>query len=226
MLGVGLDQPRRLLFLGAHSDDIEIGCGAAVLRLAEQFPQVEITWVVLSAEGVRRAEAEASARAFLAGHRRQRVIIGDFRGSYFPYQGEALKGFVETLKDVQPDVVFTHYRHDLHQDHRIVSELSWNTFRNQRIFEYEIPKYDGDLGVPNFFIPVKRAHVELKSRLLLKHFKSQTGKHWFTDELFRSLPRLRGMECAADSGFAEAFYARKLVLAPPARAARRSPRKS
>jgi LmbE family N-acetylglucosaminyl deacetylase len=152
------------------------------------------------------------------------VLIQDFRGSFFPYQGEALKSYVETLKEVRPDIVFTHYRHDLHQDHRIVNELTWNTFRNQRIFEYEIPKFDGDLGVPNFFIPVKRAHVDRKSRLLLKHFASQRNKHWFTDELFRSLPRLRGMECATATNFAEAFYTRKLVLADaPAR--RRSARK-
>ncbi|HKU90458.1 MAG TPA: PIG-L deacetylase family protein [Steroidobacteraceae bacterium] len=224
MLGVNLENPARVLFLGAHSDDIEIGCGATVLRLVEEFPQVEITWVVLSAENERRAEAEASAAAFLGKHRRRRVLIQDFRGSFFPYQGEALKSYVETLKEVRPDIVFTHYRHDLHQDHRIVNELTWNTFRNQRIFEYEIPKFDGDLGVPNFFIPVKRAHVDRKSRLLLKHFASQRNKHWFTDELFRSLPRLRGMECATATNFAEAFYTRKLVLADaPAR--RRSARK-
>ena len=212
MLGVSFDNLRRVLFLGAHSDDIEIGCGATVLRLVEEHPQVEITWVVLSAEGERRAEAEASARAFLGRHRRRNVIIQDFRGSYFPYQGEALKGFVETLKKVQPDLVFTHYRHDLHQDHRIVNELTWNTFRSQRVLEYEIPKFDGDLGVPNFFVPVKRAHIAAKSRHLLKCFKSQTSKHWFTDELFRALPRIRGMECNSPTRFAEAYYARKLVL--------------
>ena len=212
MLGVTFDQLRRVLFLGAHSDDIEIGCGATVLRLVEEHPDVEITWVVLSAEGVRRAEAEASAKAFLGRHKRRKVLIQDFRGSYFPYQGEALKSFLETLKSVQPDLVFTHYRHDLHQDHRIVNELTWNTFRSQRVLEYEIPKFDGDLGVPNFFVPVKRAHIAAKSRHLLKCFKSQTTKHWFTDELFRSLPRIRGMECNSPTQFAEAYYARKLLL--------------
>jgi len=207
------DQPLKILCLGAHSDDIEIGCGATVLKLVEEYPKIEINWVVLSAEGVRRGEAEASAQAFLGRHKRRNVIIEDFRGSYFPYQGEALKDQFETLKEIRPDLVFTHYRHDLHQDHRIVNELTWNTFRNQRVLEYEIPKFDGDLGVPNFFVPVKRAHVATKSRHLLKHFKSQTTKHWFTDELFRSLPRIRGMECNSPTQFAEAYYARKLVLA-------------
>jgi LmbE family N-acetylglucosaminyl deacetylase len=213
MLGVSFDKLQRVLFLGAHSDDIEIGCGATVLRLVEEFPKIEITWVVLSAEGVRRAEAEASARAFLGGHKRRNVIIKDFRGSYFPYQGERLKTFVETLKAAQPDLVFTHYRHDLHQDHRVVNELTWNTFRSQRVLEYEIPKFDGDLGVPNFFVPVKRAHIAAKSRHLLRCFKSQASKHWFTDELFRALPRIRGMECNSPTRFAEAYYARKLSLA-------------
>lgn len=213
MLGVSLDRLQRVLFIGAHSDDIEIGCGATVLRLVEEHPRVHVTWVVLSAEGVRRGEAEASARGFLGGHRRQRVIIGDFRGSYFPYQGEAIKEFFETLKDVRPDVVFTHYRHDLHQDHRVVNELTWNTFRSHRVFEYEIPKFDGDLGVPNFFVPVTRRQIATKSKLLLRHFKSQGGKHWFTDELFRALPRIRGMECNSPTRFAEAYFARKLSLA-------------
>ena len=213
MLGVSFDQLQRVLFLGAHSDDIEIGCGATVLKLVEEYPKIEINWVVLSAEGVRRAEAEGSARAFLGRHKRCNVIIKDFRGSYFPYQGEALKDQFETLKEIKPDLVFTHYRHDLHQDHRIVNELTWNTFRNQRVLEYEIPKFDGDLGVPNFFVPVKRAHVAAKSRHLLRHFKSQTTKHWFTDELFRSLPRIRGMECNSPTQFAEAYYSRKLILA-------------
>jgi LmbE family N-acetylglucosaminyl deacetylase len=213
MLGVSFDQLRRVLFMGAHSDDIEIGCGATVLKLVEEHPGVEIHWVVFSAEGVRRAEAEASAKAFLGRHKRRNVIIKDFRGSYFPHQGERLKTFVETLKAIQPDLVFTHYRHDLHQDHRVVNELTWNTFRSQRVLEYEIPKFDGDLGVPNFFVPVKRAHIAAKSRHLLRCFKSQTSKHWFTDELFRSLPRIRGMECNSPTQFAEAYYARKLLLA-------------
>ena len=212
MLGVSFDRLQRVLFLGAHSDDIEIGCGATVLRLVEEHPKIEITWVVLSAEGVRRGEAEASASAFLGKHRRRNIIIQDFRGSYFPHQGEAIKEFFETLKPLQPDLVFTHYRNDLHQDHRVVNELTGNTFRDHRVLEFEIPKFDGDLGVPNFFVPVSRRQIANKSKLLLRHFKSQSSKHWFTDELFRSLPRIRGMECNSPTRFAEAFYARKLSL--------------
>ncbi|HET9475035.1 MAG TPA: PIG-L deacetylase family protein [Steroidobacteraceae bacterium] len=212
MLGVSFERLQRVLFLGAHSDDIEIGCGATVLRLVEEHPKIEITWVVLSAEDVRRGEAEASAGAFLGKHRRRNIIIQEFRGSYFPHQGAAIKEFFETLKPLQPDLVFTHYRDDLHQDHRVVNELTWNTFRDHRVLEFEIPKFDGDLGVPNFFVPVSRRQIANKSKLLLRHFKSQANKHWFTDELFRSLPRIRGMECNSPTRFAEGFYARKLSL--------------
>jgi LmbE family N-acetylglucosaminyl deacetylase len=212
MHSVSFDKLQRALFVGAHADDIELGCGATVLKLTESRPDLEISWVVLSAEGERRAEAAASAKAFLRRAAKSRVVVSDFRGSFFPYQGEAIKSFFETLKAYRPEVVFTHYREDRHQDHRIVSELTWNTFRSHLVLEYEIPKYDGDMGVPNFFVPISKAHLERKCRHLRRHFKSQLGKHWFTDELFRATPRIRGMECDSPTRYAEAYYARKIRL--------------
>ena len=206
------DKLKRILCLGAHSDDIEIGCGATILKLTQENPGLEIMWVVFSAEGVRNAEAQASAKAFLKKAGKSHVLVKDFRGSFFPFQGEEIKGFFETLKPFQPDVVFTHYREDRHQDHRVLSDLAWNTFRNHVVLEYEIPKYDGDYGSPNFFVPVTKAQLQRKGKLLTKHFKSQSTKHWFTDELFLATPRIRGMECAAPTQYAEAYYSRKMVL--------------
>ena len=207
------DTLQRVLFVGAHSDDIEIGCGGTILKLTEENPDLEILWVVFSAENVRRKEAERSAKAFLRKSRRSRVQIEDFRSSYFPYQGEQIKDFFETLKPFHPDVVFTHYREDRHQDHRVLSDLAWNTFRSHVILEYEIPKYDGDIGQPGFFVPVTEAHLRRKAKLLLKHFPTQAGRHWFTEDLFMALPRIRGMECDSPTRYAEAFHVRKLLLA-------------
>lgn len=212
MQGLRFDRLEKVLFVGAHSDDIEIGCGGTVQKLVAENPELEILWVVFSAEGVRRQEAERSAAAFLAGARRAKVVVHDFRGSYFPYQGEEIKTCFETLKPFRPDLVFTHYRQDLHQDHRVLSELAWNTFRSHAILEYEIPKYDGDLGIPNVFVPLDEARCRRKAALVMEHFPSQAGKQWFSEDLFMALPRIRGMECDAPTRFAEAFYGRKLTL--------------
>ena len=198
--------------MGAHSDDIEIGCGGTLLKLTEENPELEILWVVFSAEGVRTKEANQSARSFLKRANKSEIIVKDFRGSYFPFQAEQIKEFFETLKPFQPDVVFTHYRDDRHQDHRVLSDLAWNTFRSHVILEYEIPKYDGDFGSPNFFVPVSKAHCNRKSALLMKHFQSQSNKHWFTPELFFATARIRGMECNSPTEYAEAFYSRKMLL--------------
>lgn len=207
------DTLQRALFVGAHSDDIEIGCGGTILKLIEENPDLEILWVVFSAENVRRKEAERSAKAFLRKARRVEVQIQDFRSSYFPYQGEQIKDFFEKLKPFRPDVVFTHYREDRHQDHRLLSDLAWNTFRSHVILEYEIPKYDGDFGAPNFFVPLSAAQCRRKAELVIKHFPSQAGKQWFTPDLFMATPRIRGMECDSPTRHAEAFYSRKLTLA-------------
>jgi LmbE family N-acetylglucosaminyl deacetylase len=212
MRPVKFDKLKRILCLGAHSDDIEIGCGGTILKLTAEHAGLEVMWVVFSAEGVRNAEAHDSAKAFLAKAAKSHVLVKDFRGSFFPFQGEEIKEFFETLKPFQPDVVFTHYRDDRHQDHRVLSDLAWNTFRSHAILEYEIPKYDGDFGVPNFFVPVSEAHCRKKSQLLRKHFKSQANKHWFTEELFMATPRIRGMECDSPTRYAEAFYSRKVIL--------------
>ncbi|MFN0171031.1 MAG: PIG-L deacetylase family protein [Bryobacteraceae bacterium] len=201
----------RILCLGAHSDDIEIGCGGTILKLTEENPELNITWVVFSAEGIRKAEAEQSARAFLRTAGMTTVTVKDFRGSFFPSQEEPIKEFFETLKDIQPDLILTHYREDLHQDHRVVSDLTWNTFRRHVVLEYEIPKFDGDFGAPNLFVPISRRHCDRKVKNLLKYFKSQAGRHWFAADLFLAVSRIRGMECDSPTRHAEAFYSRKII---------------
>jgi LmbE family N-acetylglucosaminyl deacetylase len=204
------EPPARVLLLGAHADDIEIGCGATVLRLVEQHPGLELHWVVMSAERDRAAEATASAAAFSAGATHE-LQIGGFRDGFLPYDSPAaVKDLVESHKSFQPDVVFAPARDDLHQDHRLLSHLAWNTFRDHLVLEYEIPKFDGDLGHPNVFVPVDDARARRKLQLLTEHFPSQHGRSWFNDELFLSLMRLRGLECQQQ--YAEAFHGRKVVL--------------
>jgi|SRR5882672_10778386 len=201
-----------VLCLGAHADDIEIGCGGAVLSLLDTERPPAVTWVVFSAEGSRAEEARRSAEQFLARTPKREIIIKGFRDGFFPYTGGQVKEVFEEIKaQVAPDLVLTHYRHDLHQDHRLVAELTWNTFRDHLVLEYEIPKYDGDLGTPNVFFPLDEALVRRKIDTILTCFPTQRGKRWFSEELFRSLLRLRGMECNAPGNYAEAFYGRKLV---------------
>ena len=213
MLHFPLTSVRRILCLGAHSDDIEIGLGGTLLQLAGQATDLEILWVVFSAPGVRAEEARSSADEFLSAVTCKKIKIGSFRESYFPSEWSSIKEWFEEIKlDFDPDVVFTHYRNDRHQDHRVLSDLAWNTFRSHLILEYEIPKYDGDLGQPNIFVPLLKRFAALKSELLMKHFKSQQDKHWFTKDTFESMHRLRGIECASNTGCAEAFYCRKLSL--------------
>jgi LmbE family N-acetylglucosaminyl deacetylase len=202
--------PTRVLALGAHSDDIEIGCGGTLLRLVAEHAPLEVLWVVFCAPGERAQEARRSAQAFLQGVPAAKVVIRDYRDGFLPYSGAAVKDEFEALKrEFTPDLIFTHYRHDRHQDHRLVSELTWNTWRDHLLLEYEIPKYDGDFGSPNLFALLSAATVERKIALLLDHFPSQAGKAWFTADLFRSVARIRGMEAAAVDGLAEGFYARK-----------------
>jgi LmbE family N-acetylglucosaminyl deacetylase len=212
-LGAHQGQPLNILCLGAHSDDIEIGCGAAMLRLLAERPGSTVHWVVLSSTPDREREARASAADFLAASGSATVIVKAFRESYFPFVGAELKDFFEELKRiVEPDVVFSHHRHDEHQDHRTVAQFTWNTFRNQVVAEYEIPKFEGDLGHPNVYVPVSDEVVERKIALLSEHFGSQRRKSWFRPQTFRGLMAIRGVECNAPSGFAEAFHVRKLVL--------------
>jgi LmbE family N-acetylglucosaminyl deacetylase len=215
MLRLGLPSagsaPLRVLAFGCHADDIELGCGGTLLRIAQAAPGIEVRWVVLCAQGERADEARASAADLLNGATAE-IVVHEFRDGYLPYLGAAVKESVEATKDFEPDVIFTHQRHDLHQDHRLVSELTWNTFRDHLVLEYEIPKYDGDLGTPNVFVPLEEETCRRKVEVLMRHFASQRGKHWFTEDLFLGLMRLRGMESGSASPYAEAFYGRKLVL--------------
>lgn len=205
---------RRLLVIGAHSDDIEIGCGGTVLRLLDEHPDLDVAWMVMSAHGPRRDEAQSSAQAMLSTASGGRhIFIHAFRDGFLPYEGAAVKEQFEVLKQsFEPDLILTHYGRDAHQDHRLVSELTWNTFRNHLILEFEIPKYDGDLGAPNCFVRLEESTVRRKIEHLVEHFKTQHGRQWFAEDLFRSLLRLRGMECNAPSRYAEAFYSRKMAL--------------
>jgi LmbE family N-acetylglucosaminyl deacetylase len=207
------DGPLRLLAIGAHSDDIEIGCGGTILKLIEQGSLSEVCWVVLTGERTRAEEARQSAEAILDDVPGRRIILKDFRDGYFPYDGADIKGFFEQLKgEFSPDVILAHQRSDLHQDHRVTCELTWNTFRDHLILEYEIPKYDGDMGVPNLFVPLNESLCRKKIDHLMTHFASQVPKRWFKEDLFSGLLRLRGMECNSPTSYAEAFYCRKATL--------------
>jgi LmbE family N-acetylglucosaminyl deacetylase len=208
----GRDGGLRVLAIGAHSDDIEIGCGGTVLRLVEDGLAASVGWVVLSAAGERAEEARASAASFLKQAPEHEVVVRGFRDGFLPYEGYQVKEFFEELKRFDPDLVLTHRRADVHQDHRLVGELTWNTFRNHLVLEYEIPKYEGDLGQPNLFVTLDRSRCERKIELLMEGFRSQHDRRWFTEDTFWSLLRLRGLEANSPSTYAEAFHARKLVI--------------
>ena len=211
MRSLRLDRLETILCLGAHSDDIEIGAGATILKLAREHPAARFVWVTFAATGDRADEARRSAEAFLCDAKHE-VIHHPFVDGHFPSEWASVKSAFEALKPVAPDLIFTHYGADLHQDHRVVSELTWNTFRDHTILEYEIPKWDGGLGSPSVFAAASEADTDRKISLLTSSFPSQAGKDWFDELTFRSLMRLRGLECRAPDRFAEAFYARKIAI--------------
>lgn len=212
ILGQRGQTPLRVLCLGSHSDDLEIGCGGTLLSLAASRPGVNVDWVVFSASEDRAAEARRSAMQFLEGTADSSVQVEKFRDGFFPYVGSDIKQYFEDLKRrCSPDLIFTHYRDDRHQDHRLISDLTWNTFRDHLILEYEIPKYDGDLGSPNVFVHLDEAVCRRKVSAIVGMFQTQRNKHWFTDDTFFSLLRLRGIESASPTGYAEGFYCRKAV---------------
>ncbi len=208
--------PLRLLCIGAHSDDLEIGCAGTLLAWLGAKRQIDITWVVLTALGDRAREARTSAQRLLKGASSLDIVFGEFRDGFLPAQYAEVKAFLEKLKNrPAPHVVLTHRLEDRHQDHRLLGELAWNTWRDHLILEYEIMKYEGDLGQPNLYVPLTSAQAHRKTKHLMRHFGSQRSKSWFDSENFLALARLRGLECRSPSGYAEAFHARKLVLSPP-----------
>lgn len=203
----------RILCLGAHCDDIEIGCGGTIMSWLAANASLHVDWVIFSSGPKREREARASASHFLAAAASSQVQVKDFRNGYFPYVGDQIKDYFESLKgSLSPDIVLTHFGGDLHQDHRCVSELTWNTFRNHLILEYEIPKYDGGMGSPNVFVELSKETAQSKIDALLDNYETQRDKAWFDSETFYGLMRLRGVECHADEGLAEAFYCRKMLL--------------
>jgi LmbE family N-acetylglucosaminyl deacetylase len=213
VIACNLSRVKRVLCLGAHSDDIEIGCGGTVLRMIEQSKSIEFYWLVLSANPMRAKEAERSAKAFLGAAKRKTVVVKSFRDGFLPYIGAPVKETFEEIKTIfVPDVIFTHFRQDLHQDHRMVCELTWNTFRNHFILEYEVPKYDADLRSPNFFVPLSDRQARKKVSGLMRYFATQRNKQWFSEDLFYGLMRLRGIEGASPTRHAEAFHCRKVLL--------------
>lgn len=202
-----------VLCLGAHSDDIEIGCGGTIAHILQKYPGTSVDWVVFAASPEREREARASAADFLRDAAKANVIVRNFRESFFPYVAAEIKEAFEELKRLQPpDLIFSHRRTDVHQDHRLIADLTWNTFRNHMVLEYEIAKYEGDLGTPNVFVPLSRSQADQKVERLLRNFQSQHGRSWFKPDTFHGLMSLRAIECNAPEGRAEAFYARKLVL--------------
>ena len=202
-----------VLLLGAHCDDIEIGCAGTLLKLVRRNPHAEYLWITFSSTAERAAETRNAAATLLAGAASKSVRIESFPESALSTAIVQIKRYFEDVKrTIAPELIFTHYRHDLHQDHRLVNELTWNTFRNHTILEYEIPKFDGDLGVPNVFVPLANSELNTKIELLLESFPSQQSRSWFTRSTFEAIARLRGIECNALDGHAEAFYARKLRL--------------
>jgi LmbE family N-acetylglucosaminyl deacetylase len=212
-LSLAPDRPlRRVLAIGAHPDDIELGCGGTLLALTRQHPGLHVTWVVLTGTGARADEARASADAFLGSAGAGDVHVYGLQDGFLPYGPAAKETFEDLKASVDPELVFTHTRDDLHQDHRLTCELTWNTFRDHAIFEYEVPKYDGDLGRPNVYVELSPELVQEKVELLRGHFSTQSGKHWFDAETFVGLMRLRGVEARSASRYAEAFLGRKLVV--------------
>jgi LmbE family N-acetylglucosaminyl deacetylase len=204
---------RRVLCLGCHADDVEIGCGGTILRLLREHPGLEVWWVVLSGQPERAEEAQQSAVSWLANAGQRQFIGGDFRDRYFPAQWTQIKDFIHGIAErFNPDLIFTHRRDDAHQDHRLLGEITWNAFRNHLIWEYEIPKYDGDLGQANVFIELDETICRRKVELIHEGFPSQHKKPWFTPDTFWAVLRLRGLECNSGSRFAEGFYARKIRL--------------
>ena len=206
-------QKPKILCLGAHADDIEIGCGGTILKLAEEYPEAQFHWVVFSAEGQRANEAYRSAESFLSNITSKIIDVQAFRDSYFPFVGAAIKDhFILLKKAFDPDIIFTHFTKDAHQDHRLIGELTWNAFRNHLILEYEIAKYDADLGIPNLYVHLKQNLVQKKTSNICTLFESQSDKEWFGEESFRSLMRIRGLESNSPSKYSEAFYCRKVVV--------------
>jgi LmbE family N-acetylglucosaminyl deacetylase len=213
--GRGGKDPLSVLCIGAHSDDLEIGCAGTLLTWLQSHRPLHVTWVVLSAHGEREREARRSAKALLRGAQRIDLDFGAFRDGFLPSQYERVKEFFEEIKSRSTvDVVFTHRLEDRHQDHRMAAELTWNTWRDHLVLEYEIPKYEGDLGLPNVYVPLSKAVERRKEAHLERHFGTQRSKGWFSRETFAGLARLRGVECRSPSGYAEAFHGRKLTLSP------------
>ncbi len=203
----------QVLCLGAHSDDIEIGCGGTLLRLLAEYPGTHVHWVVFASTPDREREARASAQAFCAGAGSTNIVVHAFRESFFPAQWSEIKDALEAVRKAgNPDLVLSHRLEDMHQDHRVLAELTWNSFRNHLIWQYEIAKYEGDLGRPNLFVPLTRAVAERKVELLHHHFPSQRSRTWFSADTFHGLMSLRAVECNAPEGRAEAFHARKIVV--------------
>jgi LmbE family N-acetylglucosaminyl deacetylase len=214
-LNLAENRPAHVLCVGAHCDDIEIGCGGTLLSLGKSHTDLKITCAIFSGNDDRQREARKSLESLFSAAADLQIVFHDFADGRLPFVGEAVKNAMEDIRgNIDPDLIFTHWEGDRHQDHRFLSEVTWNTFRDHLIMEFEIPKYDGDFGSPGVFCPLDKDTAERKVDHLMRAYRSQASKDWFTPDLFMSVLRIRGMEARADSGFAEGFYCRKLPLLP------------
>lgn len=205
------NKPLNILCLGAHCDDVEIGAGGTLLKMFDEYEINSVKWVVFASNDIRKKEATTSAKRFLEKVNNKDIRINSFQDGFLPFIASEIKQAFEMLKaEFTPDIIFTHYRNDRHQDHRHVSDLTWNTWRNHQVLEYEIPKYDGDLGIPNFYVPLDEKYIKQKNNILMEAYESQVSKHWFNEDIFNSIARIRGMESA--NNYAEAFFARKIIF--------------
>lgn len=212
-LGLPTDRGPRILVVGAHADDAEIGAGGTIGRLVSERPDAAFTWVVLAAaDPLRAAEARASADRLLAGAANRSVDVRDLRDGFLPFLGVAPKEAMMDHTSSDPDLILAPRRDDAHQDHRLVSELVQQVFRRGTILEYEVPKWDGDLGPANLYVRLSAAEAAAKVTHLLASFPSQTDRGWFSGDTFRAILRLRGIECRAPDGNAEAFNCGKLIV--------------
>lgn len=213
MLKVSFGKINTILCLGAHPDDIEIGCGGTIMKLLVEQNAVTVHWVILSTKKNQASEALQSTDIFLRDAKEKDIVQKKFQDTFFPHNGTEIKEYFNELgRKISPDIVFTHRLEDRHQDHRLVSELTWNTFRDHLILEYEIPKYEGDLGQPNVFVRLDRETGTRKIQTILSAYSSQREKQWFTSDTFWAILRLRGLESNSPSGYAEGLYFRKMVL--------------
>jgi LmbE family N-acetylglucosaminyl deacetylase len=210
MLALDLRGVRAVVALAAHPDDLEIAAGGLLLTLAAAAPGVRVHYVLFTGSPDRQQEARAAGPAFLPGAQLSMATHDLPDGRLPAYWGGAKEIAEEAARELPAELVLAPARDDAHQDHRTVAELATTAFRDALVLHYEIPKWDGDVGRPNLYLPLAEPTARRKVELLHTCFPSQKDRDWWDDEVFLSLARLRGMECRAR--YAEAFVCHKAAL--------------